>query len=315
MRNATFRSLGFRASIRIRNGTDDLGRAPVIRPYLSGAVRRAARKPPLYDPTGGVFWTDPYVRRHVLHSHLSDETDDASRRSSRIDRSVRWIASQISGSPLMRLLDLGCGPGLYAHRFAEMGWRVTGIDVSRSSIRHARRSRPRGDISVRPPKFVLGDLRKFDTGVQYGAIVQIYGGFCVLSDVDRVRLLERIRSSLVDGGYFVFDAFTTKYTESHKEADGWYVEDRDGFWHSGVHLVLQKSVDYPSGVLLNRYTVIPSFGRIKSFNFWYRPFDTESVVALLARSGFDDMRVFGGLEGEAIEAGGEWIGVVCKVVR
>ena len=39
-----------------------------------------------------------------------------------------------------RVLDLGCGPGLYVHRLSAMGCECVGMDFSPASIRHASES-------------------------------------------------------------------------------------------------------------------------------------------------------------------------------
>ena len=38
------------------------------------------------------------------------------------------------------LLDLGCGPGIYAELFYQYGYQVTGIDLSKRSISYAQAS-------------------------------------------------------------------------------------------------------------------------------------------------------------------------------
>ncbi len=42
------------------------------------------------------------------------------------------------GYPL--LFDIGCGPGIYAEKFARQGYYVTGIDFSKRSIDYAKNS-------------------------------------------------------------------------------------------------------------------------------------------------------------------------------
>ena len=65
-------------------------------------------------------WDEPGFSRRMLREHLSQEHDAASRRFATIDRHVDWIhRSVLTGSP-SRLLDLGCGPGLYSSRLARL---------------------------------------------------------------------------------------------------------------------------------------------------------------------------------------------------
>ncbi len=282
----------------------------MIDPSMIRMIRSVSKRPSLFEKAPSAFWTDRYIRRHVLNAHLSDETDDASRRPTLIDQSVSWIDSEIGDAPTNRLLDLGCGPGLYAYRFSDLGWRVTGVDYSSSSIAYARKT---GAFHVgNRPKFQRGDLRKFRIKKRYGAITLIYGGFGVISDADRERLMLRIWEALEPGGYFVFDVFTRAYTKKRRETRDWYTEIRDGFWHRGNHIVLQESIDYASDILLIRYIVIPAVGRVKRFHLWYRPFDSDAIRSLIEGAGFRDVTLYGSLTGESLDPEGEWIGVVCR---
>ena len=51
---------------------------------------------------------------------------------------MRYIVSRFDLKPGRRVLDVGCGPGLYTTRLAASGARVTGIDFSERSIACAR---------------------------------------------------------------------------------------------------------------------------------------------------------------------------------
>lgn len=96
------------------------------------------RPPPFSAFTTPEFWDDPHISAKMLKAHLNPDTDAASRRHDFIDRSVEWIVSTFALSPRSRVLDLGCGPGLYAGRIARQAVPVVGIDVSRRSIAYAR---------------------------------------------------------------------------------------------------------------------------------------------------------------------------------
>ena len=83
-------------------------------------------------------WNEPGFSERMLREHLSQEHDWASRRASTIDKHVDWIHREVLSSRPSRILDLGCGPGLYASRLAKMGHACAGIDFSPASIAYAR---------------------------------------------------------------------------------------------------------------------------------------------------------------------------------
>jgi 2-polyprenyl-3-methyl-5-hydroxy-6-metoxy-1,4-benzoquinol methylase len=84
-----------------------------------------------------LFWDDPHISKGMLEAHLNPAHDMASRRSQTIDRSVDSLVKTVNIPQAAYVLDLGCGPGLYAQRFARRGFHVTGVDYSRRSIEYA----------------------------------------------------------------------------------------------------------------------------------------------------------------------------------
>ena len=102
------------------------------------ALLELARRPePWSRTTVRELWTRPHLAQQMLKYHLSQETDHSSRRTAQIDDIVDWLDAQLDLDG-MRVIDLGCGPGLYARRMARRGARVTGVDFSAHSLDYAR---------------------------------------------------------------------------------------------------------------------------------------------------------------------------------
>ena len=94
-------------------------------------------RPPLYKKMEIPFWDDEHISLQMLKAHLNPDFDGASRKLDFINKSVNWIARIAQPSEYNELLDIGCGPGIYAEKFARFGYSVTGIDFSRRSISYA----------------------------------------------------------------------------------------------------------------------------------------------------------------------------------
>ena len=84
--------------------------------------------------TAEELWTDEYTSKQMLNYHLNEDIDLSSRNRKFIEKSVEWILTHFSVNDNTRMMDFGCGPGLYTQRFANTGAKVTGIDFSKSSI-------------------------------------------------------------------------------------------------------------------------------------------------------------------------------------
>ena len=102
------------------------------------------RKPPQPWIDGEkIPWNEPGFSQRMLAEHLSQAHNAASRRFAIIDEHVAWIHHHVLGDRPARILDLGCGPGLYLNRLAQLGHRGTGYRLlaclDRLRTRHCRR--------------------------------------------------------------------------------------------------------------------------------------------------------------------------------
>lgn len=280
------------------------------------ALERLAARPTPFDGIDVSFWNDPYVSKHVLHAHLDPEDDEASRRPETIDASVEWMANQIrrdaGAESTPHLLDLGCGPGLYASRFALRGFAVTGIDLSEESIRYARKAARRAGLEVeyRCADYTGGWLEESDEE-RYDAAFVVYGGVSEIRPEDRVSLLKRTRRALRPGGLLFFDVVSRRYAERIGESEGWYVASKHGFWVSGRHLVLEQSFHYPErSAHLQRFIVIRGDGSVRVFALWRSYFSPDTVESLVESAGLALQTVYSDLRGSPFDPQSEWLGVV-----
>lgn len=88
---------------------------------MKNLIAQIQTKPALYQQSQANIWTDPYLSQKMLEAHLDEASDGATRRKDFVRQSAAWIASQLPPQQYPRLLDLGCGPGIYAELFARQG--------------------------------------------------------------------------------------------------------------------------------------------------------------------------------------------------
>ncbi len=265
------------------------------------------QKPEPFTPGETLFWDDPHISDQMLAAHLNPDSDAASRRPETIDRSVRWLIETLGLEPGDSVLDLGCGPGLYASRFARAGLRVTGVDYSRRSIEYAIKSARENDLDI---CYRYQNYLELDDEKEYDAAFLIYGDYCPLNPEQRSRLLRNIQRALKPGGRFALDVSTSVCRKIHGISNRWSALP-GGFCKPGPHLLLEQGFGYPDqAIWLDQYTVIEADGKVTVYRNWFQDFTPETIRTELSNGGFVVDSLWGDLTGTPFTPGSEWIGVV-----
>jgi SAM-dependent methyltransferase len=266
-------------------------------------------KPAPFTPGEPLFWNDPHISKQMLEVHLNPDVEAASRRSETIDRSVEWLTQILGLKAGASLLDLGCGPGLYTSRFAQAGFRVTGVDYSRRSIEYATQYASDNDLNI---TYRYQNYLEIEDENQYDAAFLIYGDFCPLNPEQRKKLLQNVSRALKPNGKFVFDVTTREHRKKHGNKNGWYATE-SGFWKPGSHLVLEEGFDYPEqSIWLDQYTIIEADGKISVYRNWFQDYTPETITAELTENNFKVESLWGDLTGQPCASDSEWIGVVTQ---
>jgi len=268
-----------------------------------------ASRPRLFAPHEDVFWNDPHISEQMLAAHLDPNTDAASRRPETIDRTVSWLVSHLDLQAGQRVLDLGCGPGLYCERLARRGLEVTGVDFSPRSIDYARRSVERQNLKI---SYVGQDYTRLDLAGEFDVAILIYFDFGVLSNSDRDEVLRRVHRALKPGGCFVFDVVAAKPTPELDGARTWSISE-GGFWKPGLYLELLQQFVYPEADASVRQTIIvEADGRVSRYRIWERRYSPESIATVLNTVGFQVESIWGDLTGQPYVADVASFGVVAR---
>jgi SAM-dependent methyltransferase len=156
------------------------------------------KKKNLWNGSYKIPWDDGAFSQRMLKMHLSQEHDMASRRDVIIEKQVQWIDSTLLKNKQSKILDIGCGPGLYVNKLTTLGYLCKGIDFSPASIEHARETCDKAS-------FVLGDIREVDCGEGFDLVMFLFGELNVFSPEECRRILEKVRCSLKPGGILLLE--------------------------------------------------------------------------------------------------------------
>ncbi len=269
------------------------------------------QRPPLWAAGEPLFWDDPHISQQMLKAHIDPGTDAASRKPETIDRIVEWMISTLGLKPGQAVLDLGCGPGLYATRLARRGLRVTGVDYSRNSIAYAREQAAAEGLAI---DYVYQDYRTIEYSGQFDAVMLIYYDFGVLPPADRDAVLANVHRALRPGGRFIVDVRTPEGIVCSRATPGWYASP-GGFWRPGPHVVSTRVVLYDEhSVGLDEYLVIDESGQWTVYRIWLQGYTPETIGETFTASGFAVEGMWGDLLGSPCDPGCDALGVVARRV-
>lgn len=261
--------------------------------------------PNAYETTGIAFWDDEHISKSMLSAHLALDSDGASRNHSFIKKSVEWINSfSTSGR---RLLDLGCGPGIYAELFYDKGYSVTGIDFSERSIEYARKS---ASLTGKSIEYVYQDYFTINFQNEFDIATLIYCDFGVLSPDKRKTLLDKIYTALKPGGRFFVDVFSARQYEEFTDNITVTFEET-GFWRATPYLCLKRDKRYEGNLFLEQYIVITE-EKQETYNLWNHAFSQPELSNDLLQAGFISVEYYSDIAGNRFDQNSATICAVCE---
>ena len=115
------------------------------------------------------------------------------------------------------VLELGCGTGRITMALAQMGKRVTGLDLSERMLERATRKRSMLHTEERERvHLVQGNMAKFDLGEKFRLIIIPFRPFQHLLEVkQQMACLDCVRKHLAPAGRLILDVFQTDAERMH----------------------------------------------------------------------------------------------------
>jgi SAM-dependent methyltransferase len=199
-----------------------------------------------------------------------------------------------SGGPV---LELGCGTGRVLLPIARDGIACVGLDQSAGMSEVVRRKNPPPNLRV-----ALGRMQSFDLGGErFRLIFSAFRSFQHLYTVeDQLACLTRVRRHLAPDAVFAFDVFAPNLERIAQAEEPETEEAR--FFEDDLEIVRYTAVRRDHANQLMRLTMRYERRRNGAaigndvVEFRMRYFFRFELEHLLARAGFDEVRIFGGFD-------------------
>jgi SAM-dependent methyltransferase len=257
------------------------------------------RKPPEPWSHGGkIPWNSPDFSARMLREHLSQHHDRASRRASVIEEQVAWIHETLLGGRASRLLDLGCGPGLYTSRLAGLGHSCVGIDFSPASIEYAVEFASKENLAC---EYVLSDFEDTSFRGPHDAALLLFGELNTFPRRVARELLHRLSSALAPGARVVLEVHTEEAVRSRgSEVSTWSTQASSVF-SDHPHLTLREcSWHEAEAASVERYFVFDAAAKEPAvYASTTQAYSSEEYSELLGGAGLVELEMYPCLTGRS----------------
>ncbi len=268
-----------------------------------------SRPKPFEFYTADELWTDEHTSEQMLKFHLDESIDLSSRNRKFIDKSVEWIVNHFNIKEDSEIADFGCGPGLYTHKFAEAGAKVTGIDFSERSINYAREQAEKHNLKI---DYFVKNYLEFETEKRFDLITMIFCDFCALSPEQRKTVLSKFYSFLKPGGSLLIDVHSLNIFNEKEEAASYEKNQLNGFWSPNEYYGFLNSFKYEKEkVSLDKYTIIEETRKRVLYN-WLQHYSRESITKEIEENGFKVVEIFSDVAGTKFDPNSKDIVVVAN---
>lgn len=212
---------------------------------------------------------------HRLYGHRS--TEEARHFIQALHTHFQWNQLQ--------LVDLACGAGRHAAAAAELGHKVTGLDLSANSIEQAHETWPVG------PKltFRQADMRDFELDQPADGVLNLFTSFGYFTDPeDHGRALNQIHLHLKPGGFLILDFLNVKREKSRLVAEETIQKEGTSY---RIERSL-KSLDSGFDAFIKRIE-FEEDGQTRRHEEMVTALDKDTLTSMLHTHGFEVQAVFG----------------------
>jgi SAM-dependent methyltransferase len=242
----------------------------------------------------------------MLREHLDESHGAASRITAERQQQIEWLWAKLGLRPGAALLDVTCGPGLYAVEFARRGCHVTGVDFSPASIAYGQTLA--ADQGVSDHCFFLErDVREIElTEGKYDAAIFLYGQLAVFTRAEAQALLAKIAGSLRPGGRLAVELLNQDRVD--KEQSAWWFTDDTGLWGDAPFLSLgERFWNAEEAVSIERYYILHlETGQLDEIHLCDQTYAVAEMKQMMARAGFAAVDVYPAWDSLPLYDAAEW---------
>jgi ubiquinone/menaquinone biosynthesis C-methylase UbiE len=202
------------------------------------------------------------------------------------------------------ILDLACGYGRHALALARRGYRVTGLDLSRTLLAHAEDEARNAGLQVR---FLRGDMRSIPYEHTFDVVTCLFSSFGYFElEEDNQEVLDQVYRVLKPGGLFLLDIVPQSRGFRSFSPSVTRYED-------GLLVLEERQIDWVGSRQEIRVTLFFPNEQRKEYRQSVRLYTLTEIIGMLADAGLEFRVHYGSLDGQGFTADSRLVVVSQKV--
>lgn len=263
-------------------------------------------RPTPWTSGGNLPWNEPSFSERMLQEHLDESHGAASRVSQERAMQLNWLWEKLELRPGQRILDVTCGPGLYAVELARRGCQVVGVDFSPAAIAYARDLAKVEGVAGRC-RFLEQDVRQMVIGEgDFDAVLFLYGQLAVFSKAEARALLQTIAGLLRPGGRLAVELLNQERVD--KSRSSWWFTDNQGLWGNKPFLHLGERFWYAKeAISLERFHILHlETGQLDEITLCDQTYGVNEMTHMMVTAGFASVQLYPAWDKLALYDALEW---------
>ena len=257
-------------------------------------------------------WNEAGFSERMLREHLDDSHGAATRIASERVVQMEWFWEKLGLQPGMRLLDVTCGPGLYALELARRGCQITGVDFSPAAVAYAR-DLARSEGFSAQCTFIEQDVRDMDfVGANFDAALLLYGQLAVFTSTEAQHLLQQVAESLKPGGKLCVELLNQDRVD--KTRSEWWFTDNQGLWGDRpfLHLGERFWLEAEEISVERFYIVHLETGQLTEIALSDQTYPVQRMTQMMREAGFSRVDVYRAWDHLPLYDADEWMVYVAE---
>ncbi len=234
-------------------------------------------------------WENEHFSRTVLEWRLNGSVTEFSRPLEAIEKRVEYIHSEILKGKPRRILEIGCGPGLYTNALARLGHECVGYDPSIADIGYA------GEVSGKDglnASHHQQDLYSVQYGDGFGCVMFNSGSFSMFNPMDSYEILGKAWRALDEGGIMIIEPLTYEALENAGSEKPSWESVKDGCFSPQPYICLCENIWNSANETLSKrwYVVDTGSADVRLIVQCYQAYPAKQLKKLFAKRHFINVK-------------------------